>query len=571
MRLLGGAVAIIVLGAIGCGSSASPRYNVLLISLDTVRQDALSCYGHRPRHAPDVATTPVLDAFAAQGVRMADGYAPSSWTLPSHISLLTGVSPLVHAVETEGRTLDPGMTTMAQILGENGYRTYGVYSAPYLEPHWGFGRGFDAYEPVYAADVLAASQKAERLRNEIAKVAARHDWAAYDDLKRQEVGVDGALNDASQRAVTSDGVANAVVAKLHAFGGDARPWFVFAHFFDAHCDYVPPPPYDTRFDPDYHGSFTGADCMRGPEVGRPDPERPGGLIRTLGDRDLEHVIALYEGEVAWVDAHVGTILRALDATGQAARTLVVVVSDHGEEFFEHGGIGHRNTLYEEVVRVPILLRLPGVLPAGAVVAGPVSLSDVLPTVLEILGIRHAPFPGTSSFLPLVRGTATPADRTVLQRVAVMYGGAVSVDSGEPLVFRQIKVDEAFRTGTLKVGRTRSWPQFPTNAPPAIADMLAREAASQYARDDLRWIDLHGATADPDAAWSRDFGDAAARAALHAFHARYAEVGPQRRRPVKESVPINERQRLESLGYVSPAAGASFPEPDLALPPPPDAP
>src|SRR5439155_832410 len=115
--------------------------------------------------------------------------------------------------------------------------------------------------------------------------------------------------------------------------------------------------------------------------------------RAIGDRDLDHVIALYEGEVAWVDAHVGAIMHALEASGLAEKTLVIVVSDHGEEFFDHGNIGHRHTLYEEAVRVPMLLRLPRVLPGGAAAHGPVSLTDLLPTVLDILGLSPAPTRG----------------------------------------------------------------------------------------------------------------------------------------------------------------------------------
>src|SRR5262245_45571246 len=116
-------VLLVLAAAVFACSERPPPPNVLLISLDTVRQDVLGCYGHRPRRAPSISTTPVLDAIARDGVRMADAYAPSSWTLPSHISLMTGVPPLVHGVETEVGTLDPSTPTLAEVLRRNGYRT----------------------------------------------------------------------------------------------------------------------------------------------------------------------------------------------------------------------------------------------------------------------------------------------------------------------------------------------------------------------------------------------------------------------------------------------------------------
>jgi len=551
----------------GCGGRP-PAYNVLLISLDTVRRDALGCYGASPVHAPGISPTPVLDDLARQGVRMLEAYAPSSWTLPSHLSLMTGEPPLVHGVETEVGTLDPSSPTLAEILRQHGYRTFGIYSAPYLEPHWGFGRGFDRYDAAYAPDVVTASERAAAVRTAVEAAAAAGDWKRYESLKREQVERDRELGKAAEVAVTSDQITAAVVREIEATASDPRPWFLFAHFFDPHCDYVPPPPYDTRFDPDYTGSATGEGCLTGAWVGGPDPDHPGGFIRVISDRDLEHVEALYEGEVAWVDAHVGTILRALDAAGLARTTLVIVVSDHGEEFFEHGKLGHRQTLYEEVVRIPMLLRLPAALPAGTSVPGVVALTDVLPTVLDVLGLPAPETPGARSFLPLIRGREAPEERTALFRLVMMYAGDVEsdLDAGNPVTLRQVTVQDAFRRGPLKITRARSWPQFPADAPPALAAVFAQEAAAQYGREQLRWIDVARFPDERDGAHSTAFADPAPRAALGAFRAEYeALVGLRRHRtsPLPESV----RRNLESLGYVDRGPGPAFPEPDVVLPPP----
>ena len=544
----------------------TPSYNVLLISLDTVRQDVLGCYGHRPRRAPDTSPSPALDQLARQGVRMVDAYSPSSWTLPSHLSMLTGQPPLVHGVETEVGTLDASSRTMAEILKAHGYRTAGIYSAPYLEPHWGFGRGFDSYQAVYGPDVVAASARALEARAQVETAAAAQDWRRYDELKLAEVAIDQELNRSSETAVTSDQVTAAVTSQIEASARDGRPWFVFAHFFDAHCDYVPPPPYDTRFDPDYAGSATGKECLSGEWVGGPDPGRPGGFIRAIGDRDLEHVIALYEGEVAWVDAHVGAIMHALDAAGLAEKTLVIVVSDHGEEFFDHGNIGHRHTLYEEVVRVPMLLRLPRVLPAGAAVRGPVSLTDLLPTVLDILGLSPAPMRGASSFLPLIRGAADPGAREVLYRLVTMFAGDVEVDAAAHVMIRDVMVQDAFRRGAIKITRSRMWPQFPEGVAPDVKAAFQAEAAAQYAREQLRWIDVQRAPGEPDDGHSTVFTEPPVRAALDTFRREYAELASLRRRHTSP-LPLNIRLKLESLGYVDRASGPAFPEPDVLLPPP----
>jgi arylsulfatase A-like enzyme len=567
------ACAVLALAVTACRSSTPPKptvpYNVLVISLDTVRQDVLGTYGHRPKYAPDVDTSPALTRLAREGVRMADAFASSSWTLPSHIALMTGRPGIAHAVESEGAVLDPAIPTLAEILGNNGYRTAGIYSAPYLDPYWGFARGFETYTPVYGATSTGISARVAALRTEAEQAATAGDWARYDDTKRRLTVVEGELNENSQIVVTSPEVANATIAQLEAFAQDGRPWFVFAHFFDAHCDYVPPPPYATRFDPAYQGTFTGADCMGGPDVGTPHPDRPGALVRRIAERDLEHVYALYEGEVAWVDEHLDKILDALDRTGMAKHTLVVVMSDHGEEFFEHDGIGHRRTLYEEVVRIPLVLRLPGVLPTDTVVSGAVSLPDVLPTVLDVLGLPAATTPGGRSFLGALR-SGDAVEHTPLFRTVMMFGGEVQIDGGTPVTLRQVVVQDGFRLGSIKVQRRRSWPQFQAGLAPEATAILQREAAAQYAKEELRWIDLARLPSEPRAQYSTDFTGADARAALAAFQRAYAEGLEHRPSEHRTSpLPHNIRSKLESLGYLERETGPTFPEPDLVLPIPGD--
>jgi arylsulfatase A-like enzyme len=549
------------------GGPATP-YNILLISLDTVRQDVLGSYGRRPRHAPDLSPSPALDLLASGGVRMVDAYGSSSWTLPSHISMMTGQTPLVHGIETEVGTLDPATPTLPEILKSHGYQTYGFYTAPYVAPHWGFARGFDRYQAIYPPEVAAAAKRSADVRAEVEKVAAAGDWQRYDDLKREEIGINLQLNQRSEEAVTSDQISAAVVSQLQSLAPGGRPWFVFAHLFDPHCDYVPPPPFDTRYDPDYQGTASGKGCLAGDWVANADPNNPGGVIRNISDRDLEHVLALYEGEVAWVDSHVARILRALDDLKLAEQTLVIVVSDHGEEFFDHGNLGHRHALHEEVARVPMILRLPGVLPEGAAVRGPVSVTDLLPTVLEVIG---APAKnrsgGGESFLGLIRGKVDAASRSALSRVVMMFSGNVQVDGTTDIAFRQVMVQDAFHHGRLKILRTRSWPQFPADVDPSLRGALASEAGAQYEREEVQWIDLQRFPEEPADQYSTDFSDASARAALDSFQRQYRELLARRRQSHTSPLPQNVRDALEHLGYGDTTQGAQYPEPDVVLPPP----
>src|SRR5262249_9142703 len=149
-------------------------------------------------------------------------------------------------------------------------------------------------------------------------------------------------------------------------------FFLFAHYFDPHYDYVPPPPFDGEFDPDYAGSIDGRDFVRR----LADP--------SVTPRDVEHLRALHAGELAWTDSQIGRVLDELDRRGLAPNLLVIVGADRGDEFLEHGGFGHRRTLYQEVVRVPLILRWPNGLKAGGVHKGTRSLASIKPSVLALI-------------------------------------------------------------------------------------------------------------------------------------------------------------------------------------------
>jgi len=359
--------------AAGCGGDGrkpAKRPNVLLVSLDTVRADHLSAYGYGR------ATSPHIDALAAQGVLFDDATSTTSWTLPAHLSLLTGLEISAHGVCDDRLWQQPGVegapfevpfrgTFLPELLSAAGYATAGFYTWKYLEPRFGFGPGFDVYErlglSVYSHPEW--SKRFEALRAAGAEEELRAWMAESPEL----------FDD--QRPTAGEAV-DAALAWL-AGRNPEQPFFLFLHLFDAHDDYVPPPPFDRRFtDPAYAGPINGRHVT--------SPDSP--VRADMAAADLAQLIALYDGELAWVDSQVGRVLDRLGELGLRDDTLVVLTSDHGEEFFEHGGKTHRGQLYQESVHVPLVLAWPAGLPAGRRVEGPVGIVDVLPTVCALAGV-----------------------------------------------------------------------------------------------------------------------------------------------------------------------------------------
>ena len=546
--------------------------NVLVISLDSTRRDLIGTYGGRPRHAPNERTTPNIDRLAAEGAVFERASATSSWTLPSHVSLLTGWSEVAHGVDLDGQRLSDEIPLLAETLSRAGYRTAGFFSGPYLEARFGFGRGFDRYESVYGEELGRAWSEADST----SVLAATGDGSTDSDDIQANTTAMQALENASHRDSSSKRVTDALLLELDEIARDDRRFFLFAHYFDPHYDYLPPAPHDSRFDPGYEGALDGADFFTRPEVATFVPvtsAAPSGRKRVVGARDLEHVFALYEGELAWTDAHVGRVLDRLDELGLADDTLVILVSDHGDEFFEHGGIGHRRTLFEEVLAVPLIVRWPGRIRAGARVDATISLARVAPTVLDAVGLgarERTPF---ASLLPLLDDSHA-ADAGALARIVNTRYVDEIFSTGEnnyEVACTLITIVETWRQGSIKVTREREWLRAGEPLPPALVDLVANRSAAMRDDEQLRWIDLARAPGEGIEDHSTDFGSAeseAALAALRAFHDRYVGLLAARHAPYND--PLNEdlAATLAGLGYVSTAAAQGvLPADDLVLPPP----
>jgi arylsulfatase A-like enzyme len=349
---------------VGCqqGSDAE-RPNVILISIDSLRADHLSCYGY------DQPTSPQIDRLAIEGARFRTAVSSTSWTLPSHAAMFTSLRDSAHGLVDNGLRLGEVHHTLAETLQASGYQTAGFYGGPYLHPTFGLDQGFEVY-------VNCMTELGEELSE---------DWIRLQ--ARTELG-------ASHADITGPRLKEHV--QYWRGGMDDRPYFLFLHMWDVHYDYIPPQEYVEMFDPDYTGSLSGH------RFGANEDIHP-----QMDPRDLQHLVALYDGEIRFTDDILRDILEGLRQQGLLDNTLVVVTADHGEEFFEHGGKGHQRTLFDEVLLVPLIFHWPGVIARSQTIEDQVGIVDIMPTILGLLGIEaKGPMQGRD-LTPLLRGESLP--------------------------------------------------------------------------------------------------------------------------------------------------------------------
>lgn len=320
-------------------AAATDRPDVILITLDTTRADALSCYGQPPDISRALApVTPHLDALASKGARFEAMFAHAPTTLASHASMLTGLDPHGHGVPFNGVPLSASVPTLAEVFQGAGYRTVAVIGSSALAREMGLDRGFWVYD--------------ERL-----------DYQAGQQYEaRAEAVVDRALEQ---------------LAGVPA----EQPTLLWVHFFDAHAPYAAPGAFGERFvDPDYRGRFHDAPLEPRTLLGAPEAGRA---------KDVDYVAARYLGEVAYVDRQIGRLLAGLDAAGRLENAVVAVVADHGETLSEdpRHGWSHGFDVPDEVMRVPFIVRGYGLATlTPRVVQRQAGLKMVGPTLLWLAGL-----------------------------------------------------------------------------------------------------------------------------------------------------------------------------------------
>ena len=337
--------------------------NVLLLILDTVRSKSLSLDGYRR------PTTPALERFATRGVHFRQAWSPSAWTLASHASMFTGYFP--HQLSSGLRTpLDATDPTLAEVLTQRGYATGGfVANLHYCSREFGLDRGFVHYEDyVISPGEIFLNSSLGRYFATNPKV--RRLVGYYDILGRKDAA---ALN-------------RSLLGWLSGIG--SRPFFAFVNYYDAHEPYLPPESFDRQFASRTPRKFFQTDqSIRGARRLFKEEMTPEEAQR---EQDA------YEASIAYLDDQLGRLFEQLEARGLLENTIVIVTSDHGEQFGEHSLFVHGNSLYRPVMWVPLLMVGPSRLPAGATVAERVNLRDLPATVVDLLGVEDGPrFPGAS--------------------------------------------------------------------------------------------------------------------------------------------------------------------------------
>ncbi len=325
-----GALALLAILAlsVGCGPNfpdPTAVRAVILVDVDTLRADHLSAYGYARQ------TSPNIDAFARRAVQFDWAFSQAPNTLPSQTSILTSLYPSTHLVLHDGDRLEPEVVTLAERFQQAGFVTGAFIDGGYMKSQFGLDQGFDTYFDINGGGL---------------------------------------------------GVGEAPIGKWLAEHAQRR-FFLLIHTYDVHTPYAPREPFRSRFTADLAAPTPGfeptSEALESIRMSKYTAEP-----RSLADRDLEYSRALYDGEVALVDDWFGRFLRQLEDLGLADSTVVALVSDHGEEFQEHGSVLHEK-LYRTVTHVPLVVRAPGAR-NGRRVGQTVETIDLAPTLLELAGV-----------------------------------------------------------------------------------------------------------------------------------------------------------------------------------------
>ncbi|HEX6132661.1 MAG TPA: sulfatase [Longimicrobiales bacterium] len=352
--------------------------NILLLILDTVRASSLSVYGYSQ------PTTPHLEALGERGVVFENAIAPAPWTLPSHASMFTGISPA--RLSTDWRSpLDDTAPTLAEHLTARGYETAGfVANLGYCGWESGLQRGFSHYEddPISVRQMVISSA--------LVRAIATKTW--FRDL---------AGTDENFVRKTADGINRDVLDWLSGREDEGRPFFAFLNYYDAHAPYMPPEPFRSRFPgAKERGAISPLHRWNSDPFGDPP-----------ADSIIAQEQAAYDAAIAYLDDRIGALIAELDRRGILANTIVVVTSDHGEEFGEHGLFDHGNSLYMPGLRVPLLVYHPASLAGRQRVGTTVSLTGLAAMLATLAGVAEgAPFPDRrlADAMTGAGTTATPA-------------------------------------------------------------------------------------------------------------------------------------------------------------------
>ena len=369
---------------------------VIMITVDTLRRDAVGCYN------PDVDYTPQMDRFAGDCTLFNNAFSSAPWTYPAVASILTGLAPAVHSLTDGKSALPENVPTMAEAMRNAGYHTAAIGFNGLLTARSKLDRGFQEYHWVPVQSVQVPNFDIGLTHNLLKACGSRKP--------------DGA------------GLTDHAIQWLKKHSG--QEFFLWLHYFDPHMPYTPPVPFQPT-DPEM--------LARGTRFSETRAGRMGSTAKTAEERAW--IRTLYEGEVAYVDAQLGRFLDTLKQLNLYEDSLILLTSDHGEELWDHGRFEHGHTLYNELIHVPLLVKLPGVQPQTRVDAS-VSTQAVAPTILELCGVQTQ---ASESMSPSFSSLFDAQDQSFLE--APIFGGApIFHEPLESVVFDRMKYVRSVLSG-----------------------------------------------------------------------------------------------------------------------------
>ena len=364
--------------------AAAGRPNVLFLVLDTVRGFSLSLYGYgRP-------TTPFMERFATGGARFDLAMSPAPWTLPSHGSMFTGQRP--GALSARLNTpLDDRYPVIAEAFARAGYATGGfAANMSYVSREHGLARGFSHFRDfrLSPSGILGSS----RLGTVLLNLDAVRNVLGYFELPgRKNAGV----------------LHQEFLGWLDDRGPD-RPFFAFLNYFDAHQPYLAPKSFRERFSLDTRSPFK--------------PRLVDANFREMTAEEIEWSMSEYDATIAYIDVELQRLMEQLAQRGVLDNTIVVITSDHGEHFGDHRRVSHGNSLYRQLLQVPLVIRYPARVPQGTTVAHPVGLAELPRTLFDLAGVSDSGvFPGRSLSRFWAPGFTPDSTEVVLSEMPTLKG------------------------------------------------------------------------------------------------------------------------------------------------------
>ena len=319
------------------------RPNIILIVIDAARADHFSCYGYRRK------TTPYIDQIAGEGVLYKNAISPAGWTLPAHASIFTGTYPSKHGAHLENTVLSDELPTLAEVLMRNGYKTCGFCTNYWITEATGLSRGFSEFYDFHYSKLETIFKRVP----DIIRLRGRDSWGYT--------------------------ITNEVMKWIKH--NSNTPYFLFVHYGELHLPYHIPAPYNSMFLPQ------DIPYKRAKKVNQNVKLFYAGLSK-MSKIDFKISKDLYDGALVYLDNIIGEFYKFLKNNHLLDNTILIITSDHGESLGDHNHLDHYYVLYDTLLKVPLILRFPKLLPKGLLIDRQVQTLDIFPTILKILDIKN---------------------------------------------------------------------------------------------------------------------------------------------------------------------------------------